>query len=222
MVHLDPDGSVWTDLYSKPTDSHNYHRFESSHPRHCMQGLPYSQFLRVRWICSREEDFVRHCENLRTHFIRRGYPTRLLDSAITRAGDNHCKDLLSPHNETVTPTDYAERRLFAITTFHPTQSDFRTLIDNNWYMLGSPATQGLYESPVVFGHRRQKILEICLSKSRSSYLALYVTTQMHHYMSAISAGADTAPNWTTMETSHALWTVDTTAQGNSHNANLRI
>ena len=48
MVHLDPDGSLWTDLYSKPTDSHNYLRFESSHPRHCMQGLPYSQFLRVR------------------------------------------------------------------------------------------------------------------------------------------------------------------------------
>ena len=142
-VHLDPDGSIWSDLYSKPTDSHKYLRFESSHPRHCMQGLPYSQFLRVRRICSREEDFVRHCENLRTHFIRRGYPTRLLDSAIARAGDNHLKDLLSPHNETVTPTDDAERRLFAITTFHPTQKDFRTLIDNNWDMLGSPATQGL-------------------------------------------------------------------------------
>ena len=152
-VHLDPDGSLWTDLYSKPTDSHNYLRFESSHPRHCMQGLPYSQFLRVRRICTREEDFVRHCENLRSHFIRRGYPTRLLDSAIARAGDNHRKDLLCPHNETVTSTEEAERRLFAITTFHPTQKDFRTLIDKNWDMLGSPATQGLYESPVVYGHR---------------------------------------------------------------------
>ena len=120
-VHLDPDGSIWTDLYSKHTDSHIYLRFESSHPRHCMQGIPYSQFLRVRRICTREEDFIRHCENLRTHFIRRGYPTRLLDSAIARAGDNHCKDLLNPHNETVTPQDEAERRLFAVTTYQPTQ-----------------------------------------------------------------------------------------------------
>ena len=131
-----------------------------------MQGLPYSQFLRVRRICSREEDFIRHCENLRTHFIRRGYPTRLLDSAIARAGDNHRKDLLSPHDETVTATDEAEHRLFAITTFHPTQKDFRTLIDNNWDMLGSPATQGLYESPVVFGHRRPKNLRDMLVQAK--------------------------------------------------------
>ena len=118
-----------------------------------------------RRICSREEDFVRHCENLRTHFIRRGYPTRLLDSAIDRAGDNRRKDLLTPHDGTVTALD-EERRLFANTTFHPTQRDFSCLLEENWDMLGSPATQGLYESEVVFGQRRPKNLRDMLVQAK--------------------------------------------------------
>ena len=165
-VHLDPNGTLWADLYSKPTDSHNYLRFESSHPRHCMDGLPYSQFLRVRRICSREEDFVRHCETLRTHFIRRGYPTRLLDSAIDRAGNNHRKDLLTPHNETAKAIEEEEHRLFAIATVHRMQRAFRSPLEDNWDMLGSPATQGLYESPVVFGYRRSKNLRDMLVQAK--------------------------------------------------------
>ena len=47
-VHLEQDGSIWTDLYCKPTDSHSYLRFDSSHSGHCCRSLPYSQFLRIR------------------------------------------------------------------------------------------------------------------------------------------------------------------------------
>ena len=50
----------------------------------------------------------------------------------------------------------------------------------------------------------------------------HVITQMPHYMSANSAGADTAPNWTILAASLVLWTVDTTVPGNLHPANLRI
>ena len=54
-------GTMWTDLYSKPTDSLNYLHCGSAHPAHSNKGLPFSQFLCVRWICSWEEDFMRHC-----------------------------------------------------------------------------------------------------------------------------------------------------------------
>ena len=33
----------------------------SAHPYHCKKGLPYGQFLRIRRICSKEEDYRHHC-----------------------------------------------------------------------------------------------------------------------------------------------------------------
>ena len=50
-----------TDLYTKPTDRNTYLPYDSAHPIHCMRGLPYDQFLRIRRICSKEEDFIHHC-----------------------------------------------------------------------------------------------------------------------------------------------------------------
>ena len=53
----DSDGSVSTNLYCKPTDSHNYLLYSSEHPRHLLNGIPYSQFVRVKRLCSRDDDF---------------------------------------------------------------------------------------------------------------------------------------------------------------------
>ena len=57
MVKLN-DGDISTDLYCKPTDMNNYLPYDLAHPPHCKKGLPYSQFLRLRRICSRDEDFL--------------------------------------------------------------------------------------------------------------------------------------------------------------------
>ncbi len=43
-VHLE-DGKLWTNLYSKPTDSHSYLHYSSAHPLHSKKSLPYSQLL---------------------------------------------------------------------------------------------------------------------------------------------------------------------------------
>ena len=41
-----------TSVSYKPTDSHSYLLFSSSHPNHTRQSIPYSQFLRLHRICS--------------------------------------------------------------------------------------------------------------------------------------------------------------------------
>merc|ERR1711893_129990 len=57
-VKIDEDGSIYTDLYSKPTDTHNYFRYESCHPKQTKTGLPFSELLRVRRICTKEDHFL--------------------------------------------------------------------------------------------------------------------------------------------------------------------
>jgi hypothetical protein len=52
------DGDLYTTLYSKPTDAHMYLHYTSSHPKHCKTGLPYSQFLRIRRICTKMGDLT--------------------------------------------------------------------------------------------------------------------------------------------------------------------
>jgi hypothetical protein len=68
LVQLD-NGTLKTDLYCKPTDSHSYLRYESAHPQRCKDSIPFSQFLRVRRICSDILDYDRHIICLSTHFL---------------------------------------------------------------------------------------------------------------------------------------------------------
>ena len=50
-------------------------------------------------------------------------------------------------------------KLFAITTYHPTEKSFRKILQEDWDLLGTPATRGLYEAKVIYGHRRPKNLQ---------------------------------------------------------------
>ena len=55
---LGPDilSAFWTkgrtSVHYKPTDSHSYLLHSSSHPSHVKNSIPYSQFLRLRRLCS--------------------------------------------------------------------------------------------------------------------------------------------------------------------------
>ena len=93
-LHKTKEGKLWTDLYCKPTDSHMYLHYESAHPSHCKKSLPYSQLLRLKRICTKQEDFVKHCIIICCHFIRRGYPTSLITDAIIKASRVRRMDLL--------------------------------------------------------------------------------------------------------------------------------
>ena len=69
-------GNITTDLYVKPTDSHQYLPSSSCHPYHCKKGIPYSQALRLNRICSDLFSFDRRCNDLEKSLIERGYSER--------------------------------------------------------------------------------------------------------------------------------------------------
>ena len=73
------DGQLVTDLYCKPTDSHSYLQCSSSHPQRGKDSIPYSKFLSVRRISTKVEDFDKIVLVLIMHFLRKGYPMKLLE-----------------------------------------------------------------------------------------------------------------------------------------------
>lgn len=55
---------VSTDLYVKPTDTHQYLLSSSCHPYHTKRSIPYNLGLRLRRICSGDTTFRRRCDEL--------------------------------------------------------------------------------------------------------------------------------------------------------------
>ena len=94
------NGKLTTDLYTKPTDTHDYLLYSSAHPKNCKDSIPYSQFLRVRRICSDRKTFEKNVYELAIHFRRRKYPLELILDAAVKAGSKDRKSLLEPLERT--------------------------------------------------------------------------------------------------------------------------
>ena len=74
-----------TNLHTKTTDKHQYLHQESCHPPHTQAGIPYGQALRLRRICSEDQNFEKHAANLVEHFQHRGYDPTEIEKAVDRA-----------------------------------------------------------------------------------------------------------------------------------------
>ena len=67
------DDHISTTIYYKDTDTHTYLHHQSSHPSHCKKGLPRSQLLRLRRLCSEDSDFLEKGGEMVSFFEQRGY-----------------------------------------------------------------------------------------------------------------------------------------------------
>ena len=121
------EGEITTDLYCKPTDRNNYLPFNSAHPFHCKKGLPYGQFLRIRRICSMEEDFERHVAYKAALLLQKKYPIDLLAEAYRRSKERDHQELLQDsmgkHED-----GKQEGPIFLTTTFHPEYKGLQTQV----------------------------------------------------------------------------------------------
>jgi len=173
-----------TDLYCKPTDSHNYLLYNSAHPKRCKESIPYSQFLRIKRICSKTTDYDRHIVTLSKHFLRRGYPIQLLEEAAIKARRLDRDKLLGPRDA---PTENREN-VILVTTYEPTQDVLRDITKKNWDYLGkSPTTLHMYqEKKIMMAYRRPKNLRDLLVKADCSlpknFKAPIDTTDRDHFL----------------------------------------
>ena len=184
-ITKDHSGLLQTNHYCKSTDSHNYLMYSSEHPRHVLNGIPYSQFLQVCRICSIESEFLENCFMLSSHFIRRGYPKNLVLNALERASKLDQESILNKDYLTKSSEDGAlmvnnttdttlnkfnnediNKRFFCIVTHNPQNPPIRDIVSKNWQILGkSSGTRHLVENTVVFGFRRNENLSDSLVRA---------------------------------------------------------
>ena len=160
---------LYTDLYCKPTDSHNYLRYDSSHPPNTIKSLPYSQLVCLKRICTRPEDYTRHSVELMKHFQSRGYPKTILNAAKTKSAHLTQKDLIDAQKPKE-PNPGNLDTTYLVNTFRPCKNSLTETIRKNWDILGrSKTTKSLYRSNLVTSYKRPKNIRDYLVKARTNF-----------------------------------------------------
>ena len=168
-LYFTPAGEIAFKLYSKPTDKHNYLRYDSCHPKRTKDSIPYSQFLRIRRICTEISEFDKSAALIAKHFLRRGYPKTLIEESLVKVRRIDRSTLLD--KPTDPQPDWPDHeRFFLITTYNPANPNFGDIIAKNWEILNtSDDTSFLSESKIIYGFRRNQNLKDRLCKARVSY-----------------------------------------------------
>ena len=120
-----------TDLYTKPTDTHQYLHSSSFHPRHCKNGIAYSQALRLRRICSNDSDFTKHARDLKHNLTTRGHSIKKVTEAINKGKALPRSDVLEQKTRSQDPNT----RIPLVITFHPKLPPLRSITTDNHHIL---------------------------------------------------------------------------------------
>ena len=171
------NGSLETELFTKPTNPQAYLLRTSYHPRHTFKSLPYGEFLRTRRNCSNLTSFETHAKQMYSAFLKRGYKPDILDEALSKARLKDRQTLLEKYDDPdflnqaflgtqKTPAS-TENNFFFITKFHDGIKPVQNLIRDNWHLLGkSPHTEHLFESKLTIGYKRNPRLKDLLVKTQ--------------------------------------------------------
>ena len=118
------DGELKTDLFVKPTDTHQFLDPTSCHPYHCKKAIPYSQALRFNRICSDNETFDRRCNDLEKWLMERGYNEKMIRKQILSAREHSRNDLLEKEKQQL-----SERKLTCSITYYPVFRNVRGIME---------------------------------------------------------------------------------------------
>ena len=114
-----------TDLYIKPTDTHQYLHATSCHPSHCKTSIPYSQALRLNRICSEGSFFDKRCNELESWLMQRGFSAKKVRQQVLKARG-------VPRNEALNNTRPKRPApdLVLNITYHPAYRKLRSVLEN--------------------------------------------------------------------------------------------
>ena len=88
------EGRLKTNLFIKPSNKQLYLEFNSNHPSHCREGIPYSQALRVVERCTTPEDQDTQLVNLKEKLLARKYPEKIIEEKFTSAKKKNRREMI--------------------------------------------------------------------------------------------------------------------------------
>ena len=131
-------------LYYKPTDSHSYLLYSSSHPSHVKNSIPYSQFLRLRGLCSDDSDVSLKSEEMCDFFDKRDYP-----ASVIQVGHHRAQQIDRQSGLQTSQKENNDKIPFML-TFHPQNHAVKSIILRNFKLLqNDPDTVRIFSTQVI-------------------------------------------------------------------------
>ena len=124
--------------------------FYTSHPSHVKTSIPYSQFLRLRRLCSDEFDFSSESEEMCQFFEKRGYPVSVVQAGLHRAQQFDRQPALQ------TSQKDKNDRIPLTLTFHPHNHAVKSIILNFKLHQNDPETGRIFSQPPLISFKRDK------------------------------------------------------------------
>ena len=84
------EGKLKTTLHIKSIDRHQYLHYASSHPKHAKRSVVFSQTVRISRLCSEENDFKSYRSQMKSWFLKREYPEKLIEDEMRKI--KFCKE----------------------------------------------------------------------------------------------------------------------------------
>ena len=116
-------------IYAKPTVSHLYLPFSSSHPFHCKQAIPYGVALRIKHNCSTEEFLVKRSEEYKGYLKRQNYNTGLVYAQFGKAFNIERSELLKKRIK------LDKKVIPLVLDYNPILPDIQKIIKKHAYLL---------------------------------------------------------------------------------------
>lgn len=158
------NGVLSTDIYSKPTDTHQYLSPKSCHPKHCTKGIPYSQALRIKRICSTPEKTKRRLGQLCSRLKKRGYKHQDIRNSFNRAEKISRNELLQYKEKN------KQSRVPCVLSFHPSLKNVSNIIREHWKVVeNNTKLSKMFPNPPVMAFRKPNSLKNLLVRAEISH-----------------------------------------------------
>lgn len=146
------DCNIDTDIYYKPTDTHQYLHFNSCHPRHTKRAIPYNLSRRICTIVSDPSTRNQRLEEMRIFLHRQMYPRKLIEDGIRKAKLLDRTELINP-NRTIAKQ---EEIIPFVTTHNPNNNDISLITHNlNRLLREDKSTTNIFGNKTFINSKRQ-------------------------------------------------------------------
>ena len=158
------DNTIITDIHYKATDTKQYLEYNSNHPRHVKNNIPFNLARRICTIVSDASLRDKRLDELKSFLFNRKYPINLIESGISRALKIPISELRSPSKTNSNALD----KIPYISTYNPNYDDHFNEIKSVFNMLQiSPETENIFkEVSLVKSKRQPRNLKSILTRAR--------------------------------------------------------
>ena len=153
IVYKTQPGKLEIKLYRKESDRQAYLHRESEHPESLKRSIPFSQALRLRRVCSTNNEFQDCCEKLRNKLIERGCKQQEINEGIEKTKTSDRKKLLEEKAKK------QSNRIPLALPYNRTLRNVKRAISNNWNLLHiNQEFKDVFQEPPILAFRRNRNL----------------------------------------------------------------